>query len=273
MKKISVISTTHNERENIIACILNVRQQKKVIIEHIIVDDFSTDDTVEIVKNFIREPINSSPNYQLKLIRGTTKGRSYALNQGLSNASYDLVCILDADDEWQERKLEIQSYVIERLNIAVLGTNLSFKKSALFQFEENFSEPFILSRVKTIGDRILLNNKIAHSSVMLDRKKLNNLLIYPIRNSQIDYGLWLNLYSHNVALYKLDLALTYRKIGVNQSFESKRHLRYTYNSVKLQYKYILKTSKKKHYLLILFLRMLWGTIPQKIRIYLHLLWE
>lgn len=80
-------------------------------IELLIVDDGSTDNTVEVIKNFVAE--NNirfkQHNILLKVIsHETNKGRVEARKTLVDNASGDLFAFLDADDEWTHDKLARQ---------------------------------------------------------------------------------------------------------------------------------------------------------------------
>jgi glycosyltransferase involved in cell wall biosynthesis len=68
-------------------------------IEIIVVDDGSTDDTVEIV-----EAVRQRDN-RIRLFRRQNEGPSAARNFGVSQARGDLIAPLDADDLWHPQKL------------------------------------------------------------------------------------------------------------------------------------------------------------------------
>ncbi len=69
------------------------------IIEVIVVDDGSTDNTVEIIRN--RFP-------DVKLIEQENQGSPTARNRGVAEASGEYIAFLDDDDEWLPEKTAIQ---------------------------------------------------------------------------------------------------------------------------------------------------------------------
>ncbi len=69
------------------------------IIEVIVVDDGSTDNTVEIIRN--RFP-------DVKLIEQENQGSPTARNRGVAEASGEYIAFLDDDDEWLPQKTSIQ---------------------------------------------------------------------------------------------------------------------------------------------------------------------
>lgn len=85
--------TAYNRRAYIPQAIESVLAQEGVGFELIIVDDGSTDGTVELVQDFARR----DPRIVLQL-NGKNEGRTASLNIALSRAKYDLVAIMDDDD-------------------------------------------------------------------------------------------------------------------------------------------------------------------------------
>jgi SAM-dependent methyltransferase len=88
---VSIVVPCHNEEGNIDKCIQEV-VKVGTKTELIFVDDGSTDDTAEKVKNSNREDID------IKLISyPVNKGKGYAVKQGFDSAVNDIVVVLDAD--------------------------------------------------------------------------------------------------------------------------------------------------------------------------------
>lgn len=94
---VSVLIPAHNEEQSIIRCINSVRASTARHLEIVVIDDASTDRTVELVQDYIRK--NTSFSHTVRLIRriknaGKASALNYALNQGLKG---ELVMTLDAD--------------------------------------------------------------------------------------------------------------------------------------------------------------------------------
>lgn len=89
---ITVIIPAHNETEHIQETIRGVAKTKYPKYEIIVVDDMSTDDTLDKIKSLIPE----FP--QLRVIHfEQNKGKAVALNIGALASRYDIVMVLDAD--------------------------------------------------------------------------------------------------------------------------------------------------------------------------------
>lgn len=93
-KKVSVITPVYNGGKYIQNFLEKIVQQDYVNFEWIIVDDGSTDNTVDIIKNFIRKHQFDS----VKLLKKENGGVSSARNLGLNFATGDFIMFADADD-------------------------------------------------------------------------------------------------------------------------------------------------------------------------------
>ncbi|MER5487628.1 bifunctional polysaccharide deacetylase/glycosyltransferase family 2 protein [Streptomyces sp. NPDC002812] len=94
---VSVIVPAYNEKE----CIANTLRslaQSTHPIEIIVVDDGSTDDTAEIAESL------GMPN--VRVIRQENAGKPAALNNGVRNARYDIVVMMDGDTVFEADTVE-----------------------------------------------------------------------------------------------------------------------------------------------------------------------
>jgi glycosyltransferase involved in cell wall biosynthesis len=98
MPDVSVIIPTHNRREWLRDAIASVFAQTYHNFELVVVDDGSTDDTPEVVREF--------PG--VRYLHQENRGVSAARNHGVALSRGRLLAFLDSDDVWQPRKLETQ---------------------------------------------------------------------------------------------------------------------------------------------------------------------
>ena len=112
--KISGVVLTKNEERNIERCLKSLDFCDEIII----VDDYSTDKTVEIIKQFIVGNKNLCSLHKRKLNNNFAQQRNF----GLSKASNEWVLFIDADEvvtdelkfEIRHSKFEKDSYFIRR---------------------------------------------------------------------------------------------------------------------------------------------------------------
>ena len=89
---VSVIVPCYNSEKYIERCIISILNQTYNNIEIIIIDDGSTDSSLDIIKRL-------SNNYDnIKYIHQSNSGVSAARNKGLSNANGDYITFVDSDD-------------------------------------------------------------------------------------------------------------------------------------------------------------------------------
>jgi glycosyltransferase involved in cell wall biosynthesis len=101
-KLVSIIIPAYNAEVFISECIQSIINQTYRNIEIIVINDGSTDGTLEVINSFI-EP-------RLILVNQENKGCSAAKNQGLRIAKGDFIQYLDADDYLSLDKIEKQVY-------------------------------------------------------------------------------------------------------------------------------------------------------------------
>jgi chlorobactene glucosyltransferase len=94
---VSIIIPSRNEEHRIKKCIQTIKKQTYPYLEVIIVDD-STDDTVNVIKEIIKDDERFKIVKQKKLPNGWV-GKSHAMQQGSKIAKGDWLLFIDADTE------------------------------------------------------------------------------------------------------------------------------------------------------------------------------
>jgi len=103
MPKVSVIIPSYNHVQYIRQCVDSVLAQTYQDIEIIVVDDGSTDGTVEILREY---------DDRIVLIEQTNRGTQAARNAAIRASSGEFIALLDSDDEWLPGKLQRQMPVL-----------------------------------------------------------------------------------------------------------------------------------------------------------------
>ena len=103
--KISVILTTYNVENYIEECIDSILGQTYKDFELIIIDDGSTDNTLEILKTKYNN---------LNIVENSHVGVAKCRNLGISLARGDYICILDSDDFFEKNMLECMIIQMEK---------------------------------------------------------------------------------------------------------------------------------------------------------------
>lgn len=94
--KLSVIIPTCNRAETLRTCLEKLMTQEGADFEVIVVDDGSKDHTAEVVKSFANSPA-IHPNVQLKYLKQPNLHQAAARNNGVKNATGDVVIFIGDD--------------------------------------------------------------------------------------------------------------------------------------------------------------------------------
>ena len=92
--KISIVIPCFNEKNTILDIIEKVKKESIYEKEIIVIDDYSTDGTREIL-----EKTSSQDNFKL-ILNKQNFGKGYSVRQGIAAASGDIILIQDADLEY-----------------------------------------------------------------------------------------------------------------------------------------------------------------------------
>ena len=95
--KVSIITVVYNNVKYIKDCIDSVNKQTYNDIEHVIIDNMSTDGTTEI--------INANKKAITRIVSEKDPGHIYAFNKGLDLATGDIVAFLHSDDMYVDDKV------------------------------------------------------------------------------------------------------------------------------------------------------------------------
>jgi glycosyltransferase involved in cell wall biosynthesis len=117
---ISVVIPLYNKEGQIEKTLRTVLLQTYQNFEIVVVDDGSTDRSVEIV--------TTMGDKRIRLIHQQNAGVSAARNRGIAEAKGEFVALLDADDEWKRDYLATQMRLVERYpQCDVFATNYEFR--------------------------------------------------------------------------------------------------------------------------------------------------
>ncbi len=180
MTKVSVVMPVFNSALFLKDAINSVIGQTFENWELIIVDDFSTDNSVSIVQDL------SKNNSRIKIIQlSKNVGAALARNIGIDVASGDFIAFLDSDDIWLPEKLEVQ---LKQLKNS--GSGISFSSCYLIDNFGKIKGVRLSPSAVNYGELLKLNT-ITNSSGMYDVRKFGKVYQKNVRHE--DYVFWLSL--------------------------------------------------------------------------------
>ena len=116
---VSVIIPAYNAADRVARAINRALAQTLPVLEIIVVDDGSADDTVQVASSF------GSP---VRVVSKPNGGPASARNLGASLARGEWLAMLDADDWWFPRKNEIQlAYIAGEENVGLTHCRLDHR--------------------------------------------------------------------------------------------------------------------------------------------------
>ncbi len=202
MPKISIITPTYNSSKFIKRTIASVLNQTYTDWEFLIIDDHSTDNTIELINEIAKK----EPRIKILKTLINSGGPSIPKNIGIENAKGEYVAFLDHDDEWLPEKLDKQLQLFNLSN----DTNLGLVSSYV-NIRNNKGELIIKHNENYRGNVIkqLINSTFIPtcSCVMTKLKILKEVGYFDPRFKTADDGdMWLRI---SIAGYNFDFVPEY----------------------------------------------------------------
>lgn len=119
---ISIILPTYNVEDYVGACIDSIAPQLNNLYELIVVDDGSTDSTISIIKDKVKE----YNEQKIVVIEKDNGGVSSARNVGFCNSCGKYIIYMDSDDKMLPGSLRIMEGLIEEKNSDIIITGYDF---------------------------------------------------------------------------------------------------------------------------------------------------
>ncbi len=197
--QVSIVLPVFNGATSISRAVESVRRQTFEEWELIVVDDGSTDGTVELLHSLAEvEP-------RLRVLTIAHAGLVAALNTGLAAARAPLIARLDADDEASPERLTEQVALLRaRPELGLVGSLVEFGGDREAQAGYALHVDWINSLVtpEEIALNRFVESPFAHPSVMFRRSLLETHGGYRAGDFPEDYELWLRWLEAGVPMAK-----------------------------------------------------------------------
>ena len=193
---VTVVIPVYNSEQYLRETLESVANQTYSNIEVIVVNDASTDRSMDIIHEFSNRISN------LKIIDlKKNEGVSNARNIGIKNATGNFVAFLDSDDIWKKNKIEVQVDFM-------LKNHIDFSYSS-YEIESKGQRRTIKVPSQLNYESLLDGNPIACFTVMCSYELIKK---YSFQNKKHeDYILWLSI-AKETNLYGIsDVLGVYRK--------------------------------------------------------------
>ncbi|MBR3133262.1 MAG: glycosyltransferase family 2 protein [Clostridia bacterium] len=219
MKKVSVVIPVHNSHKHIEECLNSVINQTYKNLEIVVVDDLSTDNTVQIIEGL--------KDNRIKIIKlEENVGAAVARNIGVDNSSGEYICYIDSDDYWVEDKVEREVKLMEENDYTFVYGGYAYLKNG------KTKKARVPSSVNY--NQLLKNHTIFTSTVMLNMEHLKKEDIYMpnIRRGQ-DMATWWQVLKPGITAYGITDTIAIYRVGENSLSSNKfKALKRTWNIFK-----------------------------------------
>lgn len=136
----SIVIPTYNRAELLKRCLDSVIAQTVQDWEAIVVDNYSEDNTEEVVNSFHDFRISYLKNHNYGVI-------AVSRNKALDLAKGQYVCFLDSDDAWYPNKLEMILPYMRKYDLVYHGYRKNIQRTSIFQhinwFPYDVKEPTV----------------------------------------------------------------------------------------------------------------------------------
>jgi glycosyltransferase involved in cell wall biosynthesis len=155
--KVSVIIPAYNAERTIRETINSVLEQTFFDFELIIINDGSTDNTLQLV--------NEVKDSRLRVYSYSNAGLSMARNRGITHAKGEYISFIDADDLWTSDKLEMQVQALEKSptsgvayswTMCMDNSGKVFYPGVIANFQGNVYSHLLISNFIASGSNVLI---------------------------------------------------------------------------------------------------------------------
>lgn len=195
--RFSIIIPNYNKEEYVRETLESIFNQTYKNFEVIVVDDGSTDKSIEIIKEF-----------DIKLFHTNRKRAGGARNVGIDNATSDYIIFLDSDDYFTNNT------VLERLNNLINGEDMIF----LNYTKDKFGEVMIIKEEKEDISVKIENTKNLGCPTKCFKRELLEGIRFPEakRYEDINFALEAMCKATSFAYFE-DSFFTYRKVPTSNT--------------------------------------------------------
>ncbi|MFW6015694.1 MAG: glycosyltransferase [bacterium] len=223
---LSVVMSVYNAEKYLSESIESILNQTLTEFDFIIINDKSTDSSLDIIKKY------ATKDKRIKLINnekniGLTKSLNKAIN--ISNGKY--IARMDADDIAHLERLEKQyKYLDKHPEVVVLGTSgFTINEDGDIINERNV--PLQFKKIKQVLRYV---NPMIHPSVMFRKKEIKHIGNYnEVYDKVQDYELWFRCVAQGYKMRNLKERLIYYRS--NNAYFERKSLQYRMTALKIRW--------------------------------------
>lgn len=224
---ISIIVPVYNSEKWIEKCVDSLLKQTYQNIEILLINDWSTDSSLEVIKNL------SKRNKNIKILSHINHGVWYTRNVWIKESKWEYITFIDADDRLDANFLETLYKEIWNNDIVIswykqvdINDNLIFKRRLKPKYESRFRQMVV--RWKLYKREFLVRKNIYFNELKIwEDISFSRCCYVNTKKIKVINYVWYNSLTHiesathNISLWKQNTTLEiFKKIGElsNESF-------------------------------------------------------
>lgn len=196
---ISVALATYNGAKYIEEQLISLINQSLTPSEIIVIDDFSTDDTFEILKEIQK-------NYPLIVLYRNDEniGPIETFKKAIKYCNSEYIALCDQDDIWELNKIELSFNEIKKLNQnlpSIVFTDLKMIDAQGSLIGDSFWKIQGYNPKETKFSDLLISNVVTGCTIMMNGKMKEEIEKMP--NKVIMHDYWIALIAFSLGCYKI----------------------------------------------------------------------
>ncbi len=207
---VSIITPTYNSAKFIVETISSVQKQTHTHWEMLIVDDFSTDLTREIITDI------ATSDSRIKLFTlDKNQGAGVARNFAIQKANGRYIAFLDADDLWRPEKLAVQIAFLKQKN-----TPFTFSFYDCVDEQGDNLKKRVKAPLELKYYQLFFCNYVGNLTGIYDTQFFGKVPVSSIRRRQ-DWIMWLSLLQQTRTVATVPESLAFYRVRSNSISSSK----------------------------------------------------
>lgn len=224
---VSIVTPLYNAEQYISQTINSILNQSYDNWELIIIDDVSSDNSLQVVEKYCAQDTRIR-----FILLEKNSGPAVARNTGIREAKGKYLTFIDSDDLWDKNFLEKSIEYIENKGCSFVFSSYRRSDENLNKLYDDYIVPYSINY-----SDLLKSNVISCLTAFIDIEKIGKIYMNDTFLSHEDYSLWLNI------LKKIDYAYGIKDVMATYRIRKKSVSRNKIKMANTQWKFLREVEK------------------------------
>lgn len=199
---VSILLPVHNSSRHLTDCLKSLVFQSYRQIEIIAIDDFSTDNSLKILKSFAKKYSSSRKSKKLRVYKNVKRyGIVTTLNRLLKRAKGDYIAFMDAKDITSKQRIKKQiDFLLGNQGVVAVGSQCRFLNDkgrligkSSFPRENQFIYRSPLHGISMQFETVLINTTLIPKDLLRFQASSDHFIYSDVLMKLLPYGKFANL--------------------------------------------------------------------------------